>query len=112
MAPLVRIPSYLTAILTAHVPLKLMNRRSLWTAYYIERDGLVGITAEASNLKIAVARVKGIAKRRGRLGRSLVAKHPIIPRLTGQPVGLLASFFGSLRRHSDHGAVEVCARLR
>ena len=67
-----------------------MDRRRLRTAHYVEGDGLVGVATEAADLQISVTRVQGVADCRRRLGRSLVAEHPVIPDFKGEPVGHLA----------------------
>src|ERR1700733_2406964 len=67
-----------------------MDRRRLRTAHYVEGDGLVGVAPEAADLQISVTRVQGVADCRRRLGRSLVAEHPVIPDFKGEPVGHLA----------------------
>jgi hypothetical protein len=49
VAPLVRIASHLRAVLTAHVPLKLVDRCCLRSADYIERNGPVRVASEAAH---------------------------------------------------------------
>ena len=59
MAALVRVaPDYRTVI-AAHVALQLMDRRCLRTPHDVERDGLMGVAAEAADLEIAVTGVEG-----------------------------------------------------
>ena len=50
----------------------------------------MGAATEAADLQISVTRVQGVADCRRRLGRSLVAEHPVIPDFKGEPVGHLA----------------------
>jgi hypothetical protein len=66
----------------------------------------VGVAAKATDLKVPVPGVQGIADGRRRLGRSLVAEHPVIPGLNREPVGHLARFLGALRRIADRLAVD------
>ena len=66
-----------------------MDRRCLRSPHDVERDGLVRVAAKAFDFEIAEPGVDRIAERGRWLGRTLKAEHPFIPRLTGQPVGLL-----------------------
>jgi hypothetical protein len=50
-------------------------------------------------------------QRRRWLGRSLVAKHPLIPSLAREPVSLLAGFLSPLSGSPDGRAVNAFARL-
>jgi hypothetical protein len=51
------------ALATAHVAFQFVDRRRLSPAYNIERDGLVGVAAEAFDFEVKVAGVQGVAKR-------------------------------------------------
>jgi hypothetical protein len=59
----------------------------------------VGVAAKAPDLKISVTGVQGIADGRRRLGRSLVAEHPVIPGLDGSPSATLRA---SLARSAEY----------
>jgi hypothetical protein len=59
-------------------------------AHDIERNGLVGIAAETSDLKIAVTSVERVAERRRGLGWLLVTEHALVPGFTCEPISLLA----------------------
>jgi hypothetical protein len=48
---------------------------------------------------------------RGRLGRPSEAEHALVPRLTGQPIGLLASIARAFSRRLDGSAVNAFARF-
>jgi hypothetical protein len=101
MAPLVRIAAYLRAILAPHVALQLVNRRRLRPPHDVERDGLVRVAAKALHLEIRVPGVERVTERGRWLRRSLEGQHSLLPRLAGQPVGLLARLSRALGRHSD-----------
>jgi hypothetical protein len=58
MATFIRIAPNLRAILAAQLALKLVDRRVFRPTDEVERDGLIDIAAEASNLEIAKARVE------------------------------------------------------
>jgi hypothetical protein len=62
----------------------------LWPPHYTRRNGLARVATETPHFKVQVAGVQRVTQGRRRLRRSLVAEHAIIPRLTRQPVGLLA----------------------
>jgi hypothetical protein len=49
----------------------------------VERDGLMGLAAEAADLEESKAGIERIAERRRRLGRSLKAEHALVPSLAG-----------------------------
>jgi hypothetical protein len=48
---------------------------------------------------------------RGRLGRPSEAEQALVPRLTGQPIGLLASIARAFSRRLDGSAVNAFARF-
>ena len=50
-----------------------MDRRRLRPAHDVERDGLMGVAAETTDLQIEVARIEGIPECRRWLRRSLEA---------------------------------------
>src|SRR5215208_76424 len=58
-----------------------MDRRHLRPPDDVERDGLVGVAAEALHFEVMVAGVQRVTEDRGRLGRTLVAEHPHVPGL-------------------------------
>jgi len=65
MASLVRIATYLRAVLAPHIALQLVDQRRLRAPHDIERDGMmgVGVTTEAANLETKVARVERVTER-------------------------------------------------
>jgi hypothetical protein len=66
MAALIRITAHLGAVFAAHVPFQLVDWRRIRPPHDIERDGLMGVAAEAADLKVVVARIERIAEgRRG-----------------------------------------------
>jgi hypothetical protein len=73
MAALVWVTTNLRVVLAAHVAHQFMDGRSLRSPHDVQRHGLVGVAAEASNFEVAVARIEGVAKRRRGLGRSVIA---------------------------------------
>src|SRR6476660_5970747 len=105
MAPLVGIATNLRAILAAHVAFRFMDRRRLRSPHDVERDGLMCVAAKAFNFQIAEPRVDGVAQRWRWLRRSLKAQHPLVPRLDGEPISLLACFRRPLCRRPDGRAV-------
>ena len=109
MAALVGIAPNLGAVLASHVSLQFMDRRRLRTTHDVEGDGLVGVATEASDLKVSVTGVQGIADCRGRLGRSLVAEHPVVPGIAGEPIGHLARRLGAFGGGGDGAAVDSLA---
>jgi hypothetical protein len=109
MAALKGIPSDLRAILAAHVALELVDRRRLQSTHNVESHGLMRVAAQAADLEIAIPRVQRVAEGGGRLRRSLVAKHPLVPRLAGELVGLLARLTGALGRRADRRAIDALA---
>jgi hypothetical protein len=106
VAALVGVPAGLRAVLAAHVSFQLMDRRCLRPADNVQGDGLMGVAAEAFYLKVEVAGVQCITKRRGGLGGSLKAEHALVPGLAGETVGGPARLGGPLRRGPDRGAVD------
>ena len=111
MATLERIALLARAILAAHVALQFMDRRPLRSPDNIERDGLMGLAAEALHFEVAVAGVERIAEGRGRLCRSLEGEHAGVPGLTGEPVGVPAALSCPLGQMPDGGAEHVLSRL-
>src|SRR5947207_13731403 len=94
------------AILAPHVALQLVDRRRLGPSDDVERDGLVGVAAEAAHFEIEVAGIEGIAEQRRGLRRPLVAEHPLVPGRAGEAVRFLARAGGLFLRDPDAGAVE------
>lgn len=109
MAALVRIAPNLRTILAAQVALQFMDRRVLRPADDVERDRLMRVAAEAPNLKVTITGIQCVADGRRRLGRSLIAKHAIVPRLTREPVSFFPRMLGTLGRGSDRGSVNAFA---
>jgi hypothetical protein len=68
-----------------------MDRRCLRSADDVERDGLMRVAAEAADLKISAPGIQGIADGGGRLRRTLVAEHAVIPSLASRSATLRAS---------------------
>ena len=89
-----------------------MYRSSSWIGVVFSRRTMsratvwVGVAAKATDFEIAVPGVERIAQRRRWLRRTLKAEHALVPRLDGEPVGLLASFHRALRRCPDRSAVD------
>jgi len=63
MAALVGIASNLRAVLAAHVPLQFVDWRCLWPADDVQRYCLVGIAAEAADLKVEISGVQRVSQR-------------------------------------------------
>ena len=84
-----------------------MDWGCLGSAHDIKRYRLVRVATETADLKIEISGVEGVAKRRGRLGRSFVSKHALIPSLAGQPVSVLARFLCALGGSPDRRAVNA-----
>lgn len=64
----------------------------------VQRHGLMCVAAEATDFKIVVPGIKGVAEHGRRLGWSLISEHALVPSLAGKFVGFLArlgSTFGS-----------------
>jgi hypothetical protein len=61
MAALIGIASNLRAVLAAHVPFQFMDRCGFWPADDVQCHSLMGIAAEAADLKVKVPRVEGVA---------------------------------------------------
>jgi hypothetical protein len=57
LAALVRVPPDLRAILVAHVPLQFVDGRCLRSADDVQRHRLMGIAAEAPDLKVEISSV-------------------------------------------------------
>jgi hypothetical protein len=75
-----------------------MDRCGLWTADNIERHRLMRVASEAANLKVAVARVEGIAERGRRLRRPL---KPSIRWFQATQASLSASLRASFARCAE-----------
>lgn len=88
-----------------------MDRRCLRSANDIERNRLVGVAPETTNLKIAVAGVQRVAQHGGRLRRPLAAEHPHVPSFARQTIGLIARFLGALGGSPNGGAIDRLPRL-
>ena len=106
MAALIRIAPHLRAVLAAHVSLKFVDRRVLRSPNDIKRDGLMGVAAEAPDLKIEVTRVERVTQGRGGLCRSPLRKHVLGPGFACQLVSFPARFRRALGRYADGGAVK------
>ena len=78
-----------------------MDRRGLWPPHDVERNGLMGVAAEAPHFEIEVAGIESIAERRRRLRRAAIAEHALVPRFAGKAVGFLAGSGGALSRGPD-----------
>jgi hypothetical protein len=111
VAALVRIAPHLRAVLTTHIALQFVNWSRLWPANDIQRDRLMGIAAEAANLKIEVSGIECVPHGRGGLCRALVPEHSLIPGLARQAVGNLAGFLCALCRRANGTAVDRLSRL-
>jgi hypothetical protein len=107
-----RVAPNLRAILAPHVPLQFVDGRCLRPPHDVQRHGLVCIAAEASDFKVAMAGVQGVTEGRGRLRRTFVSEHTLIPSNTGEFVGFLARFLGTLRRMPDRRAINALAGFR
>ena len=59
----------LGAVATAHVAFQFVDRRRLPSAHDVKRNGLIGVAAQGFDLKVVVAGVKRVTRRRGGLGR-------------------------------------------
>ncbi len=106
MAALVRIAPNFRAVFAAHVAFQLMDRRRFLSADDVKRDGLMCIAAEALHFEIEVTSVKGIARRRGRLRRTLKSEHSLVPSVAGKPVSLLPDLRRVFCGSSDRCAVD------
>ena len=107
MAPLVGIAPDLRAVLAPHVAFQFMDRRRLRSPHDVERDGLMRVAAKAFHFEIAEPGVDRVAQRGRWLRRTLKAKHALVPRLDGEPVGFLARFRRPLCRRPDRCAVNA-----
>ena len=109
MAPLVGIAPDFGALAAAHVAFEFMDRRRLRSPHDVQRDGLMRVAAKAFHFEIAITGIEGIAERRRWLSRTLKAEQALVPRLTGEPVSLLAAFRRPLCRCPDRCAVNDLA---
>jgi hypothetical protein len=66
MAAFVGVTPDLRAVLAAHVTLQFVDGRSLWPANDVQRHRLVGVAAEAADLKIDISGVQSVAEARRR----------------------------------------------
>jgi hypothetical protein len=73
MASLERATLQLRTALAPHVSLQLVDRGRLRSSNNIERDGLVGVAAQTTDLKIAITRVEGVTEVRRGLSRTFEA---------------------------------------
>jgi hypothetical protein len=64
----------------------------------VERDRLMRAAAKAFHFQIAVLGIERVTQRGRWLRRTLKAEHSFVPRLAGQPVGVLACFRRALCR--------------
>jgi hypothetical protein len=101
----------LRAILTSHVTLQLVDRRSLWPADNVQRHRPVGVAAEAADLKVEISRVQRVAEAGRGLSRSFESEHALVPGDTRQTVSFLPSLGRALRRMPNRTAVDALARF-
>src|SRR3984885_7516856 len=111
MAALIGIAADLRAILAAHVTFQFVDRRCLRSANNVERHGLMGVTAEATDLKVEISGVQGVAEARRRLSRSFESEHTLVPGDTRQTVSFLPSLGRAFRRMPDRTSVNALSRL-
>jgi hypothetical protein len=111
MTALVGIAADLRAILAAHVAFQFVDGRCFWPADDVQGHGLVGVAAKAADLEVEISSVQSVAEARRGLGRSLVPKHALIPRYTGETVSFLPSLGRALRRMPNRTAVDALARF-
>lgn len=111
MTTLIGIASNLRAVLATHIPFQFVDRRCLRSTDNIEGNCLVSVAAMAPNLKVAVAGVQGVAKRRGRLRRPLEGEHALVPSLAGQPVRLLARVPSALSSRANGRPTDGLSRF-
>jgi hypothetical protein len=64
----------------------------------------VRVAAKAADFEIKESSVEGVTERRRRLGRTAIAEHALIPRLTSEAVGFLAYLGGAFGRGPDRTA--------
>ena len=107
MAALVRIAPDFGALAAAHVAFQFMDRRCLRSPHDVEGNGLMRVAAKAFHFEITIPGIDRVAQRRRWLRRTLKAKHALIPRLDGEPVGFLACFRRPLCRRPDRCAVNA-----
>ena len=86
-----------------------MDRRCLRSPHDVEGNGLMRVAAEAFHFEIAIARVDRVTQRGRWLRRTLKAKHALIPRRDGEPVGGLTGFRRPLCRRPNGCAVNRLA---
>jgi len=89
VAALERITLKVGAPTAPHIALQLVDRRRLSPAHDVER----GVAAQAFDFEVQVAGIERVAQRRGGLGRPLEGHHVLIPRLTGELIGLPACLY-------------------
>ena len=109
MAPLIGIAANLRAAPTPHVAFQLVDRRRLRSPHDVEGNSLMRVAAKAVDFEIAKPGVDRIAQRRRWLRRTLKAKHALIPRRDGEPVGGLTGFRRPLCRRPNGCAVNRLA---
>jgi hypothetical protein len=107
MATLERVALTLGAVTAAHIALQFVDRRRLSSAHNVERDGLMGVSAQAFNFKVEVAGIERIAQCRGGLGRTLIGDHAFIRCLAAELIGFLARLRGALLRCAYRRAVDA-----
>jgi hypothetical protein len=82
-----------------------MYRSSSWIGvrppHDVEHDRLVCIAAETADFEVAVTSIECIAQHGRWLRRTIEAKHALIPRLAGEPIGDLAGFVRPFGRHQN-----------
>jgi hypothetical protein len=112
MAPLVGIIPNLRAVLAAHVTLQFVDWHRFRPTHDVQSHGLVGVTAEAADLKIEISGVQCVAEAGRGLSRSFESEHALVPGDTRQTVSFLPSLGRPLRRMPNRTAVDALARFR
>ena len=109
MAALVGIAPDFGTLAAAHVAFEFVDRRCLRSPHDVEGNGLMRVAAKAFHFEIAEPGIDRVAERGRWLRRTLKAEHARVPRLDGEPVGLLARFGGALCRRPNRCAVDRLA---
>jgi hypothetical protein len=110
MAALERIAANLRAILAAHVPLELVDRRCFRPPHDRQCHSLM-VSQPRQRTSIAVSGIEGGAETRRWLSRSFETQHTLVPGDTRYTVSFLPSLGRALRRMPDRTAIDALARL-
>ena len=110
MAALERIAANLRAILAAHVPLELVDRRCLRPPHDRQCHSLM-VSQPRQRTSIAVSGIEGVAETRRWLSRSFETQHTLVPGDTRYTVSFLPSLGRALRRMPDRTAIDALARF-